>query len=88
MYKDECGSSHSFLIGVITGGVLGVVAAFLIAPMSGKKLRKKISDTAEDIKEEVNDYVESSKELANDLLKDGRKKVVSIINDAKKLVTN
>ncbi|WP_308634825.1 YtxH domain-containing protein [Paenibacillus silvisoli] len=39
--------SKSFLFGAIAGGVVGSVAALLLAPKSGKELRKDIADGAQ-----------------------------------------
>ncbi len=37
--------NHNFLTGLLFGGVLGGVAAFLLAPKSGKELRADIEET-------------------------------------------
>ena len=37
--------NHSFLTGLFLGGVLGGIAALLLAPKSGKKLRDDIQET-------------------------------------------
>jgi gas vesicle protein len=37
--------NHNFLTGLVFGGVLGGVAAFLLAPKSGKELRSDIKET-------------------------------------------
>lgn len=37
--------NHNFLAGLLFGGVLGGVAAFLLAPKSGKELRADIKET-------------------------------------------
>jgi gas vesicle protein len=39
--------NHNFLTGLLFGGVLGGVAAFLLAPKSGKELRADIKETGE-----------------------------------------
>lgn len=39
-------SKKSFLLGALTGAVTGAVTALLLAPKSGRELRKDISDTA------------------------------------------
>lgn len=76
----------SFLLGVIVGGVIGGVTALLLAPTSGKKLRRKISDKAEGFYEDAQEYYESGKDKIGELYRDGRKKVSNIIEDAKKIV--
>jgi len=39
--------NHNFLTGLLFGGVLGGVAAVLLAPKSGKELRVDIQETGE-----------------------------------------
>ncbi|MDR3665567.1 MAG: YtxH domain-containing protein [Ignavibacteriaceae bacterium] len=75
-----------FIAGVAIGGVLGSSIAMLLTPMSGKKLRRKISNVTDDLIEDVNEYVETGREKAEELIKEGKKKASSIITDAKKLV--
>jgi len=71
-----------FLLGIMVGGV----TALLLAPTSGKKLRRKISDKAEDFYDEAQEYYESGKEKVEELYRDGRKRVSNIVEDAKKIV--
>ena len=73
-------------MGVIIGGVIGGATALLMAPTSGKKLRRKISDKAEDFYEDAQEYYDSSKERVEEIYKEGRKKVSDIVEDAKKIV--
>lgn len=76
----------AFLIGVMMGGLIGGTTALLLAPTSGKKLRGKISDKAEDIYEDAQEYYETGKDKAEEIYRDGKKKVSDIVEDAKKLV--
>ncbi len=76
----------AFLIGVMMGGLIGGTTALLLAPTSGKKLRKKISNKAEDIYEDAQEYIETGKDKAEGIYRDGKKKVTDIVEDAKKLV--
>jgi len=78
--------ASSFLLGVIVGSFLGGMTALLLAPTSGKKLRKKISDKAEDFYEDAQEYYESGKDRVEDLYRDGRKRVSDIVEDAKRIV--
>lgn len=78
----------SFLLGVMVGGVIGGVTALLLAPTSGKKLRRKISDKAEDFYDEAQEYYESGRGKVEELYKEGRKKVTDIVEDAKKIVSS
>ena len=78
--------ASSFLLGVIVGSFLGGMTALLLAPTSGKKLRRRISDKAEDFYEDAQEYYESGREKVEDIYKEGRKKVSDIVEDAKKIV--
>ena len=80
--------ASGFLLGVMVGGLIGGITALLLAPTSGKKLRRKISDRAEDFYEGAQEYYETGKEKAEELYHGGKKKVSNIVEDAKKLVTS
>jgi gas vesicle protein len=43
----------NFLLGAIMGGLVGAVAALLLAPSSGQQLRTDISSRADQIRTEV-----------------------------------
>ena len=88
MQVESSGRTTRFVTGVIVGGVVGSLTAMLFAPMSGKRLRRKITTATEDLIEDVNDYVVTGKEKADELLKEGKKKAESILHDAKKLVVS
>ncbi len=79
---------NGLLTGVIIGGVIGSAVTLLFAPVSGKRMRKKISRTADDIVEEVNEYIDSSKSMAENVIKESRKKADSLIQEAKKIINN
>ena len=55
-----------FLTGFIAGSIVGGILALLYAPMSGKKLRRKIVDTKDDMVEEASEYYEAGKEKAEE----------------------
>jgi gas vesicle protein len=78
--------SNVFIKGLLIGGLIGAAAAMLFAPMSGKRLRKKIGQKKDDILDDVNQYVETGKEKAEELFREGKEKVESLIEDAKKIV--
>jgi gas vesicle protein len=79
-------SAGKFLTGFFIGGLFGTVLAMLYAPMDGKKLRKRIVKTTDDILDDVNDYIGTSKAKADEMVKLSRKKAESIISEAKKLI--
>lgn len=71
---------------VFIGGLIGGATALLFAPTTGKKLRRKISDRAEDLYEDTQEYLEKGKDKAEDFYRDGKKKVTNIVDDAKKIM--
>ena len=79
---------RTFLTGLIAGGVIGSLIALLFAPTSGKKLRKKITDKAENLIEGAEEIYESGKEKADELIKEGKRKATGIIEDAKKKISH
>lgn len=75
---------NGFLIGLFIGGLAGTSAAMLYTPMSGKKMRKKIARTKEDLVEDVNEYVHNSR----DFIKDKKKKAEELFGQAKSMVSH
>jgi gas vesicle protein len=75
-----------FFLGVLVGTLIGGVAALLLAPTSGKKLRRKISDKAEDFYEDAQEYYETGKDKAGEIYREGKKRVSDIVEDAKRIV--
>ena len=76
-----------FLTGFLIGGLVGGLIALLYAPVTGKRLRRKISNTKDDLVDDVSEYYEAGKEKAEDFFKESKKKAETIIDEAKKLVT-
>jgi len=80
-------ATGKFISGFLIGGIVGTVIAILFAPMDGRKLRKKIAKTTDDILDDVNDYYETSKTKAEEIIKMGKRSAESIVNEAKKLIS-
>ncbi len=79
---------NGFITGLLIGGVVGSALAMLYTPFTGKKLRKKISNKADDIVGDVNDLVDAGREKAEEVIKGSKKKAESLIDDARKIVSN
>jgi gas vesicle protein len=80
-------SAGKFFTGFFIGGLIGTAIAMLYAPMDGRKLRKRIVKTTDDIMHDVNDYIDTSMTKADEMIKFSRKKADSIISEAKKLIS-
>jgi len=74
MRTEERGSNA--LVSFLLGGIVGAVAAMLLAPKSGKETRQDIKDIAEDVKCRVQNYAGDVKE-----------KVSSSVHKGKEIVT-
>lgn len=79
---------NGFLSGLLVGGVIGGFLALLYTPVSGKKMRRKISRTADNLIEDVNDIVETGKHKFEGLVRDSKKRVTNILDDARKIASN
>jgi gas vesicle protein len=54
--------------GLLIGGILGAVAALILAPQSGEETRKLLKDKALELGKEINDQTETIKEKGRELL--------------------
>lgn len=77
-----------FVTGALVGGVIGSVIAMLYTPISGKKMRRKISKTTDNLIDDVNDIVETSRDKFDSILKDSKRRATTILDDARRIVSN
>ncbi len=56
MFHKEDDNGATVLISFLVGGIIGAGLALLFAPYSGRKMRGKISDMAEDVRDYATDY--------------------------------
>jgi gas vesicle protein len=56
MFHNEENNSGTILLSFLVGGIVGAGLALLFAPQSGKKMRGKIADMAEDARDYAADY--------------------------------
>lgn len=59
-YRDD--NAGTILVSFLIGGIVGAGLAMLFTPYSGKKMRGKIADMAEDAKDYATDYSKKIKE--------------------------
>jgi gas vesicle protein len=75
--ENDNSNTKSFFLGALIGGAIGAVAALLLAPKSGKELRRDIVDTTTDAYDKATDYVSST-------IEEGKHKAQHIIDAAKR----
>lgn len=72
-YDEEGGNGGSgFVMGLLTGTVLGAGLGMLLAPKSGAELRNQISDTASSAGRAASEQYRKASEAANNLAGKGR----------------
>ncbi len=62
MFHNEEGNGATVLISFLIGGIVGAGMALLFAPYSGKKMRGRIVDIADDVKDYATDYSKKLKQ--------------------------
>jgi len=62
MFHDSDDRGAAVLISFLVGGIVGAGLALLFAPYSGRRMRGKISDVAEDVRDYASDYTRKLKD--------------------------
>lgn len=73
MYYDEHGGTLNFLVGVAVGAVLGAAVALVVAPDPGRRIRKRVRETAGDLGETAGEKLQSAARDVRELAEDARK---------------
>jgi gas vesicle protein len=71
-YENEGGGGGSFVVGLLTGTVLGAGLAMLFAPKAGAELRNQISEQAGSLANQASEGYRRATESAGDLADRGR----------------
>jgi gas vesicle protein len=71
-YDNEGGGGGSFVMGLLTGTVLGAGLGMLFAPKSGSELRGQISEQANNFANQAQDQYRKVSEAAGDIADRGR----------------
>ncbi|MFB3853578.1 MAG: YtxH domain-containing protein [Vicinamibacterales bacterium] len=71
-YDDETQSGGGFMMGLLTGTVLGAGLGMLFAPKAGSELRGQISETAISAKESASHGLRRASDTASHLAERGR----------------
>ncbi len=61
MFHKENDNGATVLLSFLVGGIVGAGLALLFAPYSGKKMRGRIADMAEDARDYATDYTKKLK---------------------------
>lgn len=78
----ESESKKGFVIGLITGTVIGSVVALLFAPKSGKELRQDIKNKSNEILEDTTEYLNNTKERVVSAYNEAKRKVGDYLEDS------
>ena len=76
--------TKGFFLGTLIGGAAGAIVALLLAPKSGRELRRDIADKSGEIYGKAADYLEDAQDEVRDIVNQGRAKVGRIVSGAKK----
>src|SRR3954468_12731607 len=77
------GSFTPFILGAITGGIIGAALALLYAPAEGKEIRHEIGEKFDDVTEAINSILNNAKTSAEKLLNEGKVKSDRIVEEAR-----
>ncbi len=62
MFHKEDNNGAAILMSFLVGGIVGAGLALLFAPYSGRKMRGRIVDVAEDVRDYATDYTKKIKD--------------------------
>ena len=87
MGKSENNYWKGFFAGTLLGGIAGAVTALLLAPKSGKELRRDLADKSYELYDKASDYFNGFEEnvdnVVNNTVNEGRERAKNIINSAR-----
>lgn len=75
MYYDEESGALSFITGMLLGAAVGASLAFLTAPQSGRKTRRRLVRAVSDVRDHAGDQWEELSDEVQDVVRAGRKRV-------------
>lgn len=70
-------TTQKVILSGLIGAAAGATAGILMAPDEGKKTRKKIAKSADDVKKSVEDMVDETKESLKDFAQNGVDKMTA-----------
>lgn len=75
--ENNSSNTKSFFLGALIGGAVGAITALLLAPKSGRELRRDIADSSAEVYDKASEYVSST-------IHEGKQKAQNIIDAAKR----
>jgi len=84
MYNEEKKMSTAALL-LITGGIIGAVAALLYAPQSGEKTRETLNYYSRKLKKRSNETVDDLKENLTDMVNNFSTKTEEVLDKGKEI---
>lgn len=79
MHKKEH-ENHALILGSISGALIGTLAAMLLAPQSGTKLRRHLGEKYEEIREKAEEAVNDIQNASEEKLEDWKDTFMTIID--------
>src|SRR3954447_20963579 len=71
-FENEGGGGGSFVMGLLTGTVLGAGLGMLFAPKSGSELRNQLSEQAGNLKSTAGEWAEKGRDMYSQAADKGR----------------
>jgi gas vesicle protein len=87
--KTMANSTGNFIIGLLSGAVIGAAIGILYAPDKGEVTRDKLSKRAEDLKEDLDDRFDDLKDYVNETMSEMKEKLADVkekVSDVKERV--
>ncbi|MCP4576144.1 MAG: YtxH domain-containing protein [Deltaproteobacteria bacterium] len=76
------GGDSGFFKGFLFGGVIGAIAALLLAPKTGREMREDISKRSRELKDDIELKLEQAVKRAEDILAENQQKLEQFRNEA------
>ncbi|MES2328884.1 MAG: YtxH domain-containing protein [Bacteroidota bacterium] len=74
-------STSKIILGVVGAAAVGIAIGMLLAPEKGADIRKKISDTANDLAGKVGDMITTGKDKISEVANSVTRQTEGIVND-------
>ncbi len=75
-------STSKIILGLLGAAAAGIAIGMLMAPEKGADIRKKISDTANDLADKVGDMIDAGKEKISEITGTVTKQAEGLAGDA------